>query len=1223
MKNNKLVIAVTTSIITATSLVPLSTFADEVVKKNIPAIEQNIVDDQENKYPVKKLPAIGSEELKEYDKDFKVPISNIETNGKHWSNATIGKAIDGDINTNWHAGIQNSDTHTNEIIMTLDKTTVVDRLSYYSPHTTGFAHEFEVYVSQEATGDNFTKVAEGEMSSKNDDNNEIRFKPVKSKRVKLVYKRGGGNWAVAYELGVYKEDTLYNEVLDLFKDKEKMILADKYVGNIQAIEELNEKAKGHVLYSNIEVFIDDAMAVVKHKPVKPVKAITGLFEYKDNKEYLEQFKVTQNNIKGISNNAGHYVGQVIENAADGKLDTYFETNKSNSDNWKNEITLELNDREVIDSIVIGTRADGKGAAENVEILVSNTSQGDNFELVSTAKLSETNELSEIKFNPVESKRIKLRYVNSSEDWVTLNEFWVFKEDKIRKEVEGIFVDGTMMELKDEYNSIEAIEALESKISNHLLKPMLDGILEDARKILDNGVINDIYVAKQEGDMADHAKNILKMYRNGQNYQVTGYAAQPGDTLQIYVDIDEKDYDKTPSLMMSQNLGTWSGWGKAVPLKPGKNIIVVPDLPGHNEGEKKGGALYIINPYTPEEQSSAPKIRIVGANKFPVYREGDNAEEFRQELIEYKKKLDEDNTSGAGKVIDIMEFESKRVMISGTTTAAYNVFVRDGNDPANTVKKWNADMEEIYRFHGLDGSSLKSDPKNLKEHVRVMDPYGSMYAVSDHVGIQPQHVEGALSAHDKGWGMYHEIGHRMEVAGREHAEVTNNMTSMAMTAFNDGRPNDRMFFEEMYVDATREDLRDYNDRGGRSNLGMYWQLELYQDGIWAEIEKEYRGAPRNTRLTGDARDNFIRTTCKILNEDVTEFFEKSGFKASDALDKEMSEMYQNSGKKLWYLNNDSYRYKGEGLPSNTEVSVEVKDTQGKLSLRSNVPKADLLGYEIMKDGKVIGFTSKNTFQDPNYDASRQAVYTVKAYGHKLDSSKESAGVNSHKPLLNISQSEIYIALNDKFQPLDYIQALDYTGTDISKDVVIETDLDNKVRGTYDVKYTVVANGQTNTKTIKANVVSDIQEVSELDWKRGSSGWLSIHKDKAINSTDSKIKLNVNGNILDFNKGLSVASHSEIVYDIAEKGYTRFVSRVGAEMFNATDSTSVKAKVYLDGVEAFASDLLTVNTESVLVDLNLEGVKEVKLVIEDGGNGGRDDVASWGNPLFINSNSKPTL
>ena len=36
-----------------------------------------------------------------------------------------------------------------------------------------------------------------------------------------------------------------------------------------------------------------------------------------------------NNIKSIGNNGGHYSGQVITNAIDGKLDTYWETNKAN------------------------------------------------------------------------------------------------------------------------------------------------------------------------------------------------------------------------------------------------------------------------------------------------------------------------------------------------------------------------------------------------------------------------------------------------------------------------------------------------------------------------------------------------------------------------------------------------------------------------------------------------------------------------------------------------------------------------------------------------------------------------------------------------------------------------------------------------------------------------------------------------------------------------------
>ena len=47
------------------------------------------------------------------------------------------------------------------------------------------------------------------------------------------------------------------------------------------------------------------------------------------------------NIKRISNNGGQWSTMKIENAIDGDLDTYWETNTSNKADWKNEVTVEF------------------------------------------------------------------------------------------------------------------------------------------------------------------------------------------------------------------------------------------------------------------------------------------------------------------------------------------------------------------------------------------------------------------------------------------------------------------------------------------------------------------------------------------------------------------------------------------------------------------------------------------------------------------------------------------------------------------------------------------------------------------------------------------------------------------------------------------------------------------------------------------------------------------
>lgn len=53
----------------------------------------------------------------------------------------------------------------------------------------------------------------------------------------------------------------------------------------------------------------------------------------------------------------------------------------------------------------------------------------------------------------------------------------------------------------------------------------------------------------------------------------------------------------------------------------------------------GGAIYIENPYTPEQQGRAPKITIEGGKAYPIFFDGDDSEAFKAELQEYKAKLE--------------------------------------------------------------------------------------------------------------------------------------------------------------------------------------------------------------------------------------------------------------------------------------------------------------------------------------------------------------------------------------------------------------------------------------------------------------------------------------------------------------------------------------------------------------------------------------------------------
>ena len=73
----------------------------------------------------------------------------------------------------------------------------------------------------------------------------------------------------------------------------------------------------------------------------------------------------------------------------------------------------------------------------------------------------------------------------------------------------------------------------------------------------------------------------------------------------------------------------------------------------------------------------------------------------------------------------------------------------------------------------------------------------------------------------------------------------------------------------------------------------------------------------------------------------------------------------------------------------------------MNINENV-KDDLLGYEIIKDGKVIAFTTSSTYIDKNADENTQ--YEVVPYAKDLTKGNK-VDVNSSKPIISVQQEKI--------------------------------------------------------------------------------------------------------------------------------------------------------------------------------------------------------------------------
>ncbi|MEZ4993501.1 MAG: NPCBM/NEW2 domain-containing protein [Saprospiraceae bacterium] len=110
------------------------------------------------------------------------------------------------------------------------------------------------------------------------------------------------------------------------------------------------------------------------------------------------------------------------------------------------------------------------------------------------------------------------------------------------------------------------------------------------------------------------------------------------------------------------------------------------------------------------------------------------------------------------------------------------------------------------------------------------------------------------------------------------------------------------------------------------------------------------------------------------------------------------------------------------------------------------------------------------------------------------------------------------------------------------------------------------------------------------------------------------ITINGVV--FEKGLGVHANSSITYNIRGL-YSVFETYIG--MDDETDATcnqaSARFEVYLDGNLAYQSTVMNENDDARFVRLNVIGVQELKLVVNDAGNGQTCDHADWANPTLF--------
>ena len=1171
---------------------------------------------------VSKFKAMGTKELEEYDKTYKIDnkhITNITTNGRHWETNTIDKAIDGDPDTYWHSDATNNETHTNEVIMTLDELQTLDKVVYTSQRDRGFAKEFEIYTSKTLSGDTFTKVTSG-SSSITKDSIAIKFNPTQARRVKFVFKNGHEGWALASEFGFYKEDATMNKIGRLFTDSTMSKVSDEFNTSAK-LKELEDECKTHPFYNDFKEDLDNAKAIIESVHVDSSVASTKKFNHLENTKYIEQFRMPYDNIKRISNNGGQYLSQNINNAIDDNVDTYWETNTGNSKDWKNEVTVEFVDAVTIDKIVYGARqSDRKGFLEEFEIYGSNTTKGETFKLVATAKADSTTGLVEAKFKPTKFKRLKIKVTKSNQNWATLNELMFFKEDVVADKVYNIFTNDLMNELNSDFNSLEAIEVLEKEVKSHPLKNELMEIVDMAKELLKapNKYQSNVYELESRGDSTKESQK--RKVWNFQDWQPTGVAVKSGEKINVYVDAEPGT--PLPKLVFKQMDSQHNGQ-VVINLVRGKNEVTIPEV-NSNElrpGTSKAGVLYTSNPYTAEQQIRNPKIRIDGGVSYPHFIKGvDSDEEVMKELSEYNDKLKADPD-----LPDVFDVFSDKTLVNVKATYALDWYTNNNKLPSSTADKSDEVIKETMKLWGFDGSSEVNSDFNFRyiTMVKYLDNGGFMNAGNGITGYNQAEQGGALNV-DTGWGFMHEMGHNFDTGGRTIVEVTNNILPLHFQRIKGERSKiseqnlweSRIFPKVSKEDYSNNEWYPESDHSLLTHLAPLWQLQLYDDTFWPRFEQYFRANTVSGGSWDDIHQAWAVAASDVLQLNLKEHFARHGFYVSEETAEHMAQ-YQAPTKKIWYLNDNKYLNEDEGF--NEEVNCTVKPTLNEDSIKLDIAidKTNanrLLGYEIVRDGKVIGFTTKDTFTDSNITADANHEYKVVAYDTQLNTA-ESIIAKAHQPKIE-TVGGLTLSLNEDFNALDYVKASDYQGNDLDE-IKFTSDVNTAKQGSYTVTYEVSDKGSVIKETMNVNVVSEYDYLSDREWQSVETGY-------GVATRNESIKGRALGEITDYDKGIRVHANGYVTYDLGEHNYDNFEVKVGVDMnLEAQNYSSITFKVIGDGETLATTKVLKHADNMQYINVPIKGVKELRIEVNDGGNGITSDHGIMVEPKLTTNNAIPKL
>lgn len=684
---------------------------------------------------------------------------------------------------------------------------------------------------------------------------------------------------------------------------------------------------------------------------------------------------------------------------------------------------------------------------------------------------------EVRLNePVTTDKVQVNFALSlayGDGTVSISDMKFYLYDSLEDDVRSLFEDDLLVALKEDV-TLEKIAELRQRANetdsvSGEYHPYRDAIVREidyAEQLYKDSQVGSSEVMIVNENITNTGNNLGMSNDN----QALGLSARAGDTLTVYVGSE----GVVPQLVFTQFYGESGAYQSTVNLKKGRNVITVPKITGMDV--EKGGNIYVRYPSASPTNGDV-KIRVMGATKIPhlnlygLINDESKQAEVKQLIREYITEL-EQHVANIGDLYtaEVNPSENKyaydeRTSVMNTTDieldkATFNVAataILEGlkgdsldakvNQLYDSLKAMEQLMDLKYAERGvvknpdLDGNgkiegteATIAYPKsraNIKYQRMFIGAF--MYAGSNHVGIEYGSIggltggkpfefneDGSVAKQGQlfGWGIWHEIGHMMDMPSIGTAEVTNNIIALLAQTIDDTSPSrleSSNKYKDIYEKVTSNTIALPSDVFVQ--LGMYWQLHLAydkertslmlktnvdgtttNDTIYAKMSKLLRNLTAEEKAL-PKEQLLVRVASDAVGKDLSDFFYSWGIRPSEETKSYLaSKGYEKETHKIQYLNDNAHR-----KVVVDKVAEMAKETKATVSLNQEIPensvinskditlnlgvtqdKDKILGYEVSRNGQVVGFTTDETFTDSLGSINNRVVtYSVKAIDYHLN------------------------------------------------------------------------------------------------------------------------------------------------------------------------------------------------------------------------------------------------